>query len=436
MHFASCWIVVLLAWSPAAQQSQAASVSLTVETRRFDQSERSARGAKSVDTRRARTVELQPTAAVELESPLSPGFRGALRTQGRSIRVAIGWDGSAPRARFGLDADADGSIGDGEVAEVAVRASKVAKDGEVPRVQFDVPVAVTVGGRRYGLQIRRYEDSVVRAEFMVDVDYCVGEAELDGVAHTLLVVDWDDDGRFGTDGDFYTFLPSEQYARQPSFGAEHGFTFPLSDQVLLGGRRARLADVVAADGTTRVDIVDASEPVALYLQRRRARAVARCARALADRAAEFEAENGVARRDDVSQPRIAWLWVLDAGAALAAAREAGKPLFLLFENEPDERCAQMDLYTWDAPEVVEAASAFVCARVTQELDLERSGAAFDVRLGPAYVFCDSKGRPLHYRDRKTGRAIAMTKGFKTPKDMAALLRASAERIAGGEFDPK
>lgn len=420
-------------------QAQTPVRSVSVVTRLLPKAERSAPDAKAIDTQRAICVVLQPVTAIEAGADGVHRFAGVLESQARRATIAIDWDGSSSRARFGLDVDTDGTLADGELRDVAVRISKAPPGtaAGVARAQFDVPRIVEIGERPYGIQIRRYEDGVVRAELVSDVDYRLGEVDLDGVAHTLLVIDWDDDARFGSAGDVFTFLPSAHFQRSAAFGAARGFTFPITDAALLGDRRARFDGVVGADGVAHLKVGPADEAVADYLRRRRARAVAQVAVALADRAAEFERDNGLRRHEpDKDAARIPWLWQLDATGALAAARAAGKPLFLLYENEADERCAQMDIYTWDDPQVVEAAGAYVCARVTLELDLERSGDAFGVRLGPAYVFCDPQGRPLLYRDRKTGRPVGMSKGFKSPKDMAALLHASAKRIATGAFDPQ
>ncbi len=129
------------------------------------------------------------------------------------------------------------------------------------RLQLDLPLIGDIAGRSYGLQVRRYEDGVWRAEFTSDVDYRLGAVDLGGAAHTLLVIDWDDDARFGTPGDVY------------------------------------------------------------------------------------------------------------------------------------------------------------------------------VRLGPAYVFCAPDGRPLLFPDRRTGKPVQMTKGFKSPTEMAGLLTDCADRLTHSRFDP-
>lgn len=422
----------------ALASAQDSASSLAVATRLIVKAERAAIGARAIDTQHVVTVVLAKVAHEVDGEAGAPRFAGMFHSKGRQIPIEIAWDGTSPRARFGFDFDADGALAASEQREVGVRLSKLQPGADTagPRAQFDVPLLVEAGGYAYGLQVRRYEDGVVRAEFTTDVDYRVGEVEVEGVAHTLLVVDWDDDARFGTAGDVFTFLPTTQYEQVPGFGPGRGFMFPIGDAALLGDRRVRLADVVGDDGVARLAVAAPDESLADYLRRRRERAVAGHAVAMADRAAEFEREEGLTRIEDSDAARIAWLWVIDARAALAAAKAQNRPLFLLYENEPDERCAQMDLYTWGDAAVVQAAQAFVCARVTLELDVERSGQAYDVRLGPAYVFCDPSGRPLRFPDRKTGKSVAMSKGFKKPKDMAAFLRACATRIEEGAFEPK
>jgi hypothetical protein len=199
--------------------------------------------------------------------------------------------------------------------------------------------------------------------------------------------------------------------------------YPIGDAAIVGEQRARLSGLVGDDGRIEVALGPPAEPLADYLRRRRARAVAALAPGAGPKDHGAAGEGG-----------IEWLWLLDAAPALAAAKAAGRPLFLLFENEPDPTCARMDAETFCHPAVAEAARPFLCARVTIELDVTRSNRRFDVRLGPAYVFCSADGRPLMFPDRRTGRPVAMAQGFKAPAEMAALLRTSAKRLAAGEFD--
>lgn len=386
--------------------AQADPAVLSVSTRLVEKAERSTPGARAVETQRSTTVVLAPSGDTD--------FAGELASQGREVALALAWDGKAPRARFGLDQDADGTLAEIEWREVAVRASQQAAS---PRVQFEVPPLVEVAGRPYGLTLRRHEDGVVRAEWMLDVDYRTGAVELDGEEHTLLVIDWDDDARFGSPGDVFTFLPTTRFLALPGLGAGRGFMFPAGDAALLGERRARLRGLAREDGTVEVALGPPAEPLGETLRRRRARAVASLTGQQVDPGAG-----------------IAWHWVLDADAALAVAKAEGRPLFLLFENEPDERCARMDVETWGDEAVAAATRAFTCARVTIELDVTNSRERFDVRLGPAYVFCSADGRPLHFRDRRTGQPVAMAKGFKAPAEMAAFLAACAQRLKDGAFD--
>ncbi len=409
----------------------------SVVTRLVQKAERNAKDAITVDTQRPVNVTLNTAEpAPEVESTGVRRFTGTLASQGRHIEVSVEWNGTSTHATFGLDADADGKLAPAELREAAVRKGQASPDAappNQPRLQLDLPLVGDLAGRSYGMQVRRYEDGVWRAEFTSDVDYRLGAVDLDGAAHTLLVIDQDDDAHFGTPGDVFAFLPSEQFKAVPGFGVGRGFTFMAGDAAILGEQRARLVEV-DTQGVAKLVVEPAHEPLADELRRRRARAVAAHELALASRAAEFEQQHGV-QPTPTGEAKIDWLWTLDATEPLARAKTQDQPLFLLFEHESDERCAQMDLYTLDHPLVVEAARGFLCARVAIDLDLAQTFRRFDVRLGPAYVFCAPDGRPLLFPDRRTGKPVQMTKGFKSPTEMAALLTDCADRLTHSRFDP-
>jgi hypothetical protein len=413
----------------AVSAAQDAAV-LEVATKLIGKAERNAAAAYTVDTKRDVVVELR--AQAQSDAAARARYTGTLASQGRQIAVALTWDGAGTSAEFALDADGDGEVESGETAAVAVWVTQAAP-GAVARVQFAVPLTIAIAGRVYGLQVRRYEDGVIRAEFATDVDYRLGEVACADKPHTLLVIDWDDDARFGSAGDVFAFLPTAMFNAVSGFGAGRGFTFRAGDEAILGLRRARLLGV-DGNGLARVQMGEPSQPLGAYLQQRRQRAVAELADVLAHVAQEFEAEHGV---QPLPAPAggIEWLWLLDADPALAQAKASHKPLFVLFENEADQRCAQLDVYTWNDPAVIAATQAFVCARVAIDLDLARTGQRYDVRLGPAFVFCAPEGQPLLFPDRRTGRAVAMTRGFKTPKAMAELLADATRRLAEGRFAP-
>ncbi len=405
-----------------------------VPTRVITKAERPPVMEVGIETFRLLQVALLPDGVRDGDPPaLAHAVVGGFSTRGKLIRLAVAWTEGERLARYGIDADGDGRIADDEVRDVAAQFSK-AKDQDTPRVQFAVPLRQNITGRQFGVQIRRLEDGVVRAEISGDIDYREGTTDLDGVPHTCLILDCDDDGVYGSDGDHFAFLASADYARVHRFGAGRGVSFRATDTGVLGDRRLRLVGV-DAEGVATLRFVPADEPLATYLARRNARAVS------GHRASIQAQEKGLADREGFdpkappSDTPIPWLWVLDADAALTAARSMGKPLLVVYGEETDERCAMMDLYTWPAPEVVAALRGFVCARVSMDLDVAQTWKRYQVRFGPAYVFFTPDGRHLHFTDKRTAEPVGNARGFKAPKAMVAFLAEQAARLEAGAFDP-
>jgi hypothetical protein len=361
------------------------------------------------------------------------GWFGAFSSHGRRICFAIHWTEDAETATFGWDGNADARIADDERSQVAIRRSEVVGAG-LRRLAFDLPDRLEACGRSYPIQLRRLETGEVRCDLVAPIDHGIGTATFAGTDHKLLVLDQDDDGRFGTQGDYFTFMPADAFAAARTFGARRSWIFPASDLAIVGEHRARL---VPADGDAcRLVFEQPNEPLGDYLARRRRRVVEGWRAELPPLSAEQAAFEGL----DLQAPRAAapipWLHFLSADEALAAAKAAGRPLFLLWDEENNERCARMDLFVWDHAAVAEAAAGFLCARVDAGLDLTGSAQRFGVRLTPAYSFTTPDGIPLQFIDRKLQKSVAVEKGFRNPAALVALLRGAGERIACGEFEPK
>lgn len=405
-----------------------------VPTRLITKADRPAVREVGVETFRLLKVPLLADATRDTDPPsLAGALAGGFWARGKHVRLAVAWKEGERLAQYGVDADGDGTIAAAEVSAVAARVSKVVGQA-TPRVQFEVPLRQKILGRQFGVQIRRLEDGVTRAEVSADIDYREGVTDIAGISHTFLVLDGDDDGTFGSDGDHFAFLPTSDYARVQRFGAGRGPSFRATEPAILGDRRAHLIGV-DAEGFASLRLGAAEEPLDVYLARRQARAVAGHLPSLRAQEAGLAESGGFDPAAPPAEPPIPWLWVLDADAALTAARAAGKPLFLVYGEETDERCAMMDLYTWPSPAVVEALAGFVCARVSIDLDVGRTWERYQVRFGPAYVFVAPDGRHLQYTDRRSQTAIGHSRGFKAPAAMVTFVREQAARLTAEAFDP-
>lgn len=411
-----------------------APTTVRVPTRLITKAERPAVREVGVETFRLLQIPLLADASRDTDPlSLAGALAGGFSSRGKYVRLAVAWNEGERLAQYGVDADGDGTIAAAEVVAVAARVSKVVGQ-ETPRVQFEVPLRQKILGRQFGVQIRRLEDGVTRAEVSADIDYREGVTDLAGVPHSLLVIDADDDGTFGSDGDHFAFLPSSDYARVRRFGAGRGPSFLATEPAILGERRVRLTGV-DREGVASLRFVDADEPLDVYLARRQARAVAGHLPSLRAQEAGLAESGGFDPGAPAADQPIPWLWVLDADMALAAAHAAGKPLFLVYGEETDERCSMMDIYTWMAPTVVEALADFVCARVSIDLDVRHTFERYQVRFGPAYVFVAADGRHLQYIDRRTQEPIGHSRGFKAPAAMVTFVREQAARLTAEAFAP-
>lgn len=420
-----------LAAQPPAPPSP---TTVRVPTRLITKAERPPVREVGVETFRLLQIPLLADATRDTDPPtLAGALAGGFASRGKYVRVAVAWREGERLAQYGVDADGDGTIAPTEVVAVAARVSK-AVGQEKPRVQFEVPLRQMILGRQFGVQIRRLEDGVTRAEVSADIDYREGVADVAGVPYSFIAIDTDDDATFGSAGDHFAFLPSSDYARVNRFGAGRGPSFLASEPAILGDRRVRLTGV-DDEGIATLRFVDPEEPLDVYLARRAARAVAGHLPSLRAQEAGLAESGGFDPSAPPAEKPIPWLWVLDADAALAAARAANKPLFLVYGEETDERCAMMDVYTWLSPAVVEALGGFVCARVSIDLDMRRTWERYQVRFGPAYVFVATDGRHLQYTDRRSQQPIGHARGFNAPAAMVKFVKEQAARLTAEAFDP-
>lgn len=378
-------------------------------------------------------VDVQRQQATELVQQSDRHWGGTLSLSGAVIAIRLVEHGD--EVDFGVDHDADGTVEPGETRRVAVQTGGQPVQGAQPRLQLRLPPLERIAGRNVALQVRRHEDGRWIVECASEVACRQGSASVNGQEHVLLLIDRDDDARFGSPGDVFTWLPRDRFAAASGFGAWRGYSFFAAEPCIATATTVARWLACAGDGTAVIELAPSSVPLADLLRDRRARASACVAREFAAGFAALEREQGLRARVAAEQG-IPWTWHLAAAEALARARAEQKPLFLLFENDADERCAQMDTFIWHRDDVAAAAASFCCARVSIDLDLSASHRDFDVRLGPAYVFCSAAGEPLRYIDKKSGRVVRMSKGLKTPAEMVALLTESARRLAAGAFDPE
>lgn len=89
-------------------------------------------------------------------------------------------------------------------------------------------------------------------------------------------------------------------------------------------------------------------------------------------------------------------WEKDFKKALAASRQSGKPVLLLFTGSDCHACKEMDEQYWGTETVITAVKQFIAVRVN--LDTEKPLAAkYNVAEAPFVAFTDPLGNMISFR---------------------------------------
>jgi len=363
--------------------------------------------------RRLQVLEAAPSGGV-----LTPGgtkadllARVSLRAGTLLVGALFDEDGSA---RVGFDLDGDQRLD--RTAEWRDAESVSAQPGERAwRASMD-------GVRGEDVTLRIEERPARTTGSLAAPGALRGTLTAGGRTLALFLLDRDLDGAFTAHEDLWWFGPLERLARVHELTAE---TMVEGDEPVFVGGTAWRIRIVEADGTAHLT-PDPEAEAASYLARRHERVAQSWVRRLEVGARAFREANDI----DPSRPRaaepVAWRFATELEGALAAARTARKPVFVVFEADWCQWCQRLAHHTFGDAEVADLLARFVCVRLNYEFlsghDYERYGGSGL----PLLLFMDAGGRLLERPDRDPCdpcRGAVLT-NFEAPHVFVGRLRAA------------